>query len=242
MSDFDFNKSKLSVFVDDFLVDNINNMTCDFIGLNDHKVTCYVDKLSIDQYFPKLNNININNLQIDEEGKYSISLPKSANMISKLIELYCNISDRKLVVTDATACVGGNVISFCKYGFEVNAVEIDINRYKMLKNNISEYGFEVNMMNDNYLNIFDKLKQDVIYVDPPWGGINYKEHEDVTLTLGNVTIEKLCNDINDKKLAKLTVLKLPFNYNLNHVKREINLPFTLFRSKKLLIVVIFNNV
>ena len=239
---FEFNKCKLSFFVDDFLVDNINNMTSDFIEINENKITCKVDKLTIDQYFPKINNINYDNLQIDEEGKYSISLPKCANMVSQLINSYCNIFDHKLVITDATACVGGNVLSFCKYGFEVNAVEIDKERFKMLKNNIDEYGFKVNLINDDYLKIFDTLKQDVIFVDPPWGGINYKSQEDITLMLGNIEIEKLCNIINEKKLAKMTVLKLPFNYNLNHIKREIHLPFTIFRSKKILVLIIFNSV
>ena len=242
MSEFEFNKYKLSFFVDNFLIDNINNMTSDFIGMNENKITCHIDKLSIEQYFPKLNNINYNNLQIDDEGKYSISLPKSANIISRLIDSYCNNSERNIVITDATACVGGNVLSFCKYGFEVNAVEIDKQRFEMLKNNVIEYNFKVNMINEDYLKIFDKLKQDVIFVDPPWGGIDYKYNDDITLMLGNVEIEKLCNDINEKKLAKMTVLKLPFNYNLNHIKREIHLPFTLFRSKKLLIVIIFNNI
>lgn len=242
MSDIELNKLKLSVFVDDFLVDNIRNITCDFVGLNDYKITCNVDKLSLEQYFPKINDVNYMKLQIDDVGKYSITLPKCANIITKLIQSYCNNIDKKIVVTDATAGVGGNTISFASHKFEVNAVEIDKSRFDILKNNINEYGFDVNLYNENYLDIYDKLQQDVIFMDPPWGGVDYKTHNDITLKLGDMSIEKLCNIIFEKKLAKITVLKLPYNYDLNSIKHEIHIPFTLFKAKKLLIMVILNEI
>lgn len=242
MSEIDFNYPKLSVVVDDFLVDNINNMTCDFVSLTTNEITCYVDKLSIYQYFPKNDHVNFENLQIDDVGKYSITLPKKADTITKIIESYCNCPNNKITITDATAGVGGNVLSFCKYGFKVNAIEIDKERYDILKNNINEYKFDVNMVNDNYLNVISKLNQDVIFMDPPWGGIEYKKHDEITLKLGDITIEDLCKKISNEKLAKLTVLKLPFNYNLNYIKHEIQLPFTIIKIKNILVVVIFNNI
>jgi predicted RNA methylase len=235
-----YNNIKLSRYVDDFLVDNINNMTCDFNDISESEITCHVDKLSIDQYFPKHNNINYTKLQIDEVGKYSITLPKKADVISKIIQSYCSNDQERITITDATAGVGGNVLSFCKFGFIVNAIEIDKERCDILKNNITEYNYKVNVINNNYLDIYEKLKQDVIFVDPPWGGIDYKKAEEITLKLGEVTVEDLCNRINKKKLSKLTVLKLPFNYNLNYIKREVHLPFTIVKLKNILLFIIFN--
>lgn len=241
----DFNNYKLSKFVDDFLVDNINNINKNpniFEGSDLHETTCYIDKLSIDQYFPWNSNIKFNQLKIDEIGKYSITLPKKADMISKIIQSYCPITDRKLIVTDATSGVGGNVLSFCKFGFEVNAVEIDNERFTYLTHNLNEYHYNVNLFNNDYLDIYDRLSQDVIFVDPPWGGIEYKNiSEELTLKLGNMEIEDLCNKINDKKLAKLTVLKLPFNYDLNYIKNKINLPITIYKMKNILLLIIMNN-
>lgn len=240
----EFNNYKLSKYVDDFLVDNLNNInvinqTSSY--LNDNENTSHVDKLSIDQYFPWNSNVNFQQLKIDEIGKYSITLPKKADIISKIIQTYCNIQDRQIKITDATAGVGGNVISFCKFGFDVNAVEIDLERYEYLKHNLNEYHYKVELYNDDYISIFDKLNQDVIFVDPPWGGINYKKADEVTLKLGETEIEDLCNMINNKKLAKLTVLKLPYNYDLNHIKNKINLPITMFKMKNILLLIIFNS-
>jgi predicted RNA methylase len=242
MSEIDFNYLKLSGVVDDFLVDNISNMTSNFTSLSTNEITCYVDKLSIYQYFPRNDYVKPEKLKIDEVGKYSITLPKKADTITKIIESYCNCSNDKITITDATAGVGGNVLSFCKYGFKVNAVEIDKDRYDILRHNINEYKYNVKVVNNNYLSVINKLNQDVIFVDPPWGGINYKKHDEITLKLDDMSIEDLCKKISDEKLAKLTVLKLPFNYNLNHIKHEIHLPFTIIKLKNILVVVIFNNI
>lgn len=229
----DYNQFKLSKFVDDFLIDNINNLTSDFTDSETH-----VDKLTIEQYFPHKSNLNFKKLLIDETGKFSITLPKKADHISRIIKTYCG---EKITITDATAGVGGNVLSFCKHDFKVNAVEMDIERYNYLVNNINQYGYnEVKTINSDYLKVYDKLVQDVIFVDPPWGGINYKSANEITLKLGDVSIEELCNNICYKKIAKITVLKLPFNYDLNYIKNNINLTYTIFRLKKILLIIIFN--
>lgn len=239
----DYNSLKLSSYVDEFLVDNINNMSCDFHDISLNDMGCHINQLQIDQYFPKHANLNYNYLKIDTVSKYSITLPKKADTISEIIKKYCNISDRQIIITDATAGVGGNVLSFCKYNYYVNAIEIENERFNYLKHNINEYKFNgiVKLYNNDYIDIYDKLVQDVIFMDPPWGGMDYKKTEDITLKLGNLEIEDLCNLINDKKLAKLTVLKLPFNYNLNYIKRKIQQTFTIYRLKNILLVLIINN-
>ena len=239
----EFNSIKLSSFVDEFLVDNISNMTCDFNDASSNEFSYHINQLQIEQYFPKHHNINYNILKIDDIGKYSITLPKKADTISELIKKYCNITGRQIIITDATAGVGGNVLSFCKYNYIVNAVEIDNERFHYLKHNIKEYKYDnmITLYNDNYINIFENLVQDVIFIDPPWGGLDYKKTEDITLKLGDIEIEELCNIINNKKLAKLTVLKLPFNYNLNYIKRMVHQTFTIYKLKNILLVLIINN-
>jgi len=234
----DYNQFKLSKYVDDFIVDNINNMTSDFTDSE----TFQIDKLTIEQYFPWKANINYDDLRIDDVGKFSITLPKKADSISRIISTYCSNSgsNKEITITDATAGAGGNVLSFCKHNFKVNAVELNIDRYNCLTQNIEAYGYTVNTLNCDYLTIYDKLEQDIIFVDPPWGGLNYKNSDNITLKLGDMTIEELCNNISIKKLAKFTVLKLPFNYNLNHIKVQTNLPFTIFKLKNILLIIIYN--
>ena len=68
------------------------------------------------------------------------------------------------------------------------------------------------------LAIFKELKQDVIYLDPPWGGPEYKHKKTIKIKLGETRLEELCDNIIQNKLCKLLVLKLPFNYDLNELK------------------------
>jgi 16S rRNA G966 N2-methylase RsmD len=238
-----YNNYKLSKFVDDFLVDNINNINK---PSNLYK-TCYVNNLSIQQYFPYDIRINYDHLKIDDISKYSITLPNRADIISRIILSYFNITENsinRIIITDATAGVGGNVLSFCKYKLDVNAVEIDKDRFSYLLENIKEYNYnDVMVYNRDYVEIYEDIKQDVIFIDPPWGGVEYKNVlSELTLKLGSMEIEELCININRKKLSKITVLKLPYNYNINYIKCKINIPMTIYRMKNILLVVIMNDI
>ena len=80
-----------------------------------------------------------------------------------------------LIITDATAGIGGNTISFANNFFKVNAIEINKKRFDFLKNNINVYNFNnVEIINNDYIKIMKTLKQDIVFIDPPWGGRNYK--------------------------------------------------------------------
>ena len=243
--------NKLSDQIEEFFAENMINLMNDFAltvdeKKNDNEVVkkpnYKIDKLSMDQYFPAKNDVNCLELKIDDVGKYSITLPKKADMITRLILFYCkNLNTaNKLTITDATACVGGNVLSFCKSGMNVNAVEIDAERFEYLSHNVATYGYDVNLYNNNYLEIYENLTQDVIFIDPPWGGLDYKKADEIILTLGNTPLEDICNNIYNKKIAKLTVLKLPYNYNLNHMKRKIHTSFNIYNLKNILLILIFN--
>ena len=238
--------NKLSDQIEEFFAENMIKLMNDFALITEDKdvkkTTHKIDKLSMDQYFPAKVNVNYSDLKIDEVGKYSITLPKKADMITRLILFYCkNLnSANRLTITDATAGVGGNVLSFCKSGLNVNAVEIDKDRFDYLSHNVTKYGYDVSMYNENYLEIYERLTQDIIFIDPPWGGLDYKKADEIVLTLGNTPLEDICNNIYNKKMAKLTVLKLPYNYNLNHMKRTIHTSFNIYNLKNIMLILIFN--
>lgn len=201
----------------------------------------HIINLPITYYFPKVISEKDEKLQIDEESKYSITFPKIADNISRVIRQYF-YNKKSLIITDATSGVGGNSISFCNFFSFVNCVEIDKNRSFMLKNNLDIYEFtNYKIYNDDYINLINNLTQDVIFIDPPWGGIEYKNHDNIELFLGNQTIEDLCNNINDNNLAYITILKLPFNFNINNFKNKIKITFTLIRVKSILFIILLNN-
>jgi hypothetical protein len=165
-------------------------------------------------FFPSNND----KILIDEVGKYSISLPEKSKIITNLISKYLN-NKIDIVITDAMACIGGDTLTFAKTFTKVNAIEMDKTRYDYLKHNMNLFNINnINYYNDDYLNIYDKLTQDVIYIDPPWGGPEYKSKKSVKIKLGEKKLEELCDNIIQKKLCKLLVLKLPFNYDLSELK------------------------
>ena len=164
-------------------------------------------------FFPSNND----KILIDAVGKYSISLPDKSKVITNLISKQFNSTD--ITITDAMACIGGDTLTFSQTFKNVNAVEMDLERYNYLVHNMEVFECKnITFYNKNYLEIFKELKQDVIYLDPPWGGPEYKNKKIIKIKLGETRLEELCDDIIQNKLCKLLVLKLPFNYDLNELK------------------------
>lgn len=193
--------------------------------------------------FPKTNeksNSKYKELMSDEVGRYSISLPKDAEIITSLIEFHINklnLVSNNLILTDSTAGVGGNTISFSKKFKSINSVEIDKKRFEFLKNNIKCYDLKnINLLNSNYLNIIDNLIQDVVFLDPPWGGRGYKKKECLKLKLSEVPLENICKKL--RKLTKMLVLKLPLNYDLDSIIKELDATIFKYKIKKMYILII----
>jgi len=164
-------------------------------------------------FFPSNND----KILIDPVGKYSISLPEKSKVITNLITKHIGTCD--ITITDAMACVGGDTLTFSKTFTNVNAVECDKLRFEYLKHNMQLFECtNIEYHNEDYLKVYNKIKQDVIYIDPPWGGPEYKNKKSLKLKIGETRLEDLCDDIIQNKLCKLLVLKLPFNYELNELK------------------------
>jgi predicted RNA methylase len=181
-------------------------------------------------FFPSNND----KILIDKVGKYSISLPDKSQIISNLIEKYMNTSD--LTITDAMACIGGDTLTFSKKFTKVNACEIDKTRFEYLKHNMSLFECNnINYINDDYLKVYQTIIQDVIYLDPPWGGPEYKKKEKIKIKFGEEKLEEICDIIIAKKLCKLLVLKLPFNYDLNELSFHY---FNMVSMDNILIIII----
>ena len=171
--------------------------------------------------FPKDKNINFKKLKVSNIGKYSVSDPESAQYVSNIIKSYFK-DTKKLVITDATANMGGNTINFAKNFSKVNSVEIIPLHCKFLENNIKQYNLSknVNIKCNDYFDVMLELKQDVIFIDPPWGGTDYKRVPYLDLSLNNVDIGDIINKL--KKNAKLIIIKVPKNFNLTKIVRTSN--------------------
>ena len=54
---------------------------------------------------------------------------------------------------------------------------------------------KVETFNLDYVEHFTKVKQDIIYIDAPWGGKEYKYHKRLALSLSNVDLDVLVDRI-----------------------------------------------
>ena len=69
-------------------------------------------------------------MQMDELSVYSVTPGTLADRITDIVIKYCDQDPMTMTITDATACVGGNTISFSKKFGKVNAVELDRSRFE----------------------------------------------------------------------------------------------------------------
>lgn len=201
----------------------------------------------IDRLFPSPPNNNYGDLKIDYDSISYITSPYYSDIITSIIDsnMPDDISRTDITIFDGTACVGGNSISFGKtFGFVI-AVEIDKYRYEMLSNNLMQYHLcNVIPVNNDCTTLFKKINMiDVMYFDPPWGGKNYKNMGNIRLTIGNMYIDEIVNEIfcgNIRSNVKLAVFKLPKNYNLEelyYLTIRTNLIMLMYELKKMIIVV-----
>ena len=198
----------------------------------------------------KLNDMNysrMENLQMDNIGEYSITLPREADQISHIIKNIKPLKDKKITITDATAGIGGNTLSFSIFFNKVNAIEIDRVRYNSLINNLSTFNAtNVNVFNDDMLNIINKSPQDVIFIDPPWGGKNYKRKRKIRLKISDSSLEEVCNYIFNKNISDVIALKLPFNYDFEYLYSNINRQFIDILkyeiSSRIVLVILYNSI
>jgi 16S rRNA G966 N2-methylase RsmD len=203
--------------------------------------------------FPDVDKLQLKNkLKINDESLMYISTPYIAKIITNIITKHalkyfddCNA----IHIMDATAGVGGNTISFARKFGIVTSIEYNDERYSFLVDNIKAYEFEnVKIYNQNCFELFHKINCDIIFVDPPWGGKDYKNNDNITLTLSNVSLENMCMYLLDRPI-KMIVLKLPKNYDVCYMYKQLyeyindnkkHRKIYLYELKKMLIVVIEN--
>lgn len=173
--------------------------------------------------FPYKKGINYNNLKVNKESLYSSSRIYGAKFIINIIKNYFSDYDKKkIVITDGTSNIGTDAISLALEFDKVNAIELIDKNCKLLKHNINIYDLhnKIHVYCHDFLNIINDLEQDVIYIDPPWGGKSYKTLDKMNLYLGNKSVADIINLHKDK--AKLILIKTPNNFDFDDFYKTIN--------------------
>lgn len=173
----------------------------------------------IEETYPNVENVDMKKLKISDVGKYSTSKTSGASQLVKYINRYCKLFNVEkcsdLIITDGTGNNGSDTIYLALNFKHVNSIEKDPNEFEILKNNVETYKLQnINLYNESSLDMIAKLKQDIVYIDAPWGGISYKDYRYVRLYMDKQEISQIYK--NNKEYAKLFIFKVPKNYDFNN--------------------------
>ena len=182
--------------------------------------------------FPKINGVDRNMIKYTSESEYSVSAYKHAKWLSDLI---IKKYEKKYKLIDMTANVGGNTISFLLSGLNVKAYEIDKITFDYLKNNVNLYinnasnkqGInlcgKIELINERSENMIPKENERIIFIDPPWGGPDYKTKKSLMLYLGKTPLYTIVDNLISKDCY--IYLKLPLNFDFKKFNKKIETKF-----------------
>ncbi len=180
-------------------------------------------------HFPKTNEIH--DVRMSKRSVYSTAFLYDG---AKTAELIKQIMGKNITISDVTANVGGNTLHFSKVFSKVIANEYDIDEYNRLIHNMSVYNCNnIEFLNKDYTEIYQDIKQDVIFIDPPWGGPLYKTYDKLKLCLSNQDICTMINTLLNNKKAKLIVLKAPSNVDVSNLKFDYKIIKFIFQRNEL---------
>jgi len=193
----------------------------------------------MDEVFPLRQGIDYTKLKLTEEGEYSVTRRRDADRILSIIKTVLK-DTKSRTITDATGCVGGDTIHFGLNFQKVDTIEINSVNFEALQNNVSVYGLtNVTLHLGDATKLFN-WKTDVLYIDPPWGGPNYKDAKSLDLNLSSKRIDEWIEEILLRKnRPNYIVLKLPQNYNFVRFNFLSNVDFIKpYRVRSYILVII----
>ena len=167
----------------------------------------------MEAYFPFKERVVYSDLILTPEGLYSVTKRiDGERLIAFLNGMIPDI--RKQTITDATACVGGDTLLFSLHFKKVESIEWKRHNMAALQNNVEVFGAGNVVLHEGDATRVFNWKTDVLYVDPPWGGPDYRKLQNLELFIGSYRLDKWIEEILKRtERPKTVVLKLPRNYN-----------------------------
>jgi 16S rRNA G966 N2-methylase RsmD len=179
--------------------------------------------------FPNELFVDKKKLMIYDISVYSMSQPRDSDIVCKTIKdifiehfNYDKSIINDMTITDGTSNIGGNTLAFSKCFNKVNSIELDKDICDALKHNCMEVYKRDNITfyNADCMKVIPTIKQNVIFIDPPWGGYDYKKVDKLSLFLGDKNIFDVVMDWYDQSLAELFVVKYPNNFDIDPFLKE----------------------
>lgn len=174
---------------------------------------------------------------VPEKYKNIYTTVFQAKQINDIILLYV---DKNSIITDSTSCIGGNSVFFAKTFKFVNVVEKNNDVLDTLCENLKNYNNTI-IYKCSYNIIKFALRQDVIFIDPPWGGNNYKNKKKIKLFLDNIEIIRIINEL--YQFCKIICIKIPLNFDETSIETNFwyNKIYNIYKNKtKIYKIIIFH--
>ena len=170
--------------------------------------------------FPFLSQAKLRDrLNLDAIAKYSMTPYPASALIAQVV------GKKGYSVLDMFGGSGMDAIAFLLDGATVLSFEKDASRAHHLQGNIDAYITDGQVLAQNVCvmhadSVVSLLRgelsgsYDVVYIDPPWGGPNYKKYMQLNITINDMPLATIVSHA--VRLAKRVVaLKVPFNQDLS---------------------------
>lgn len=162
------------------------------------------------EFFPSEEGIDKSQAYLGLDSTHVMTKPSEADAITSLI---LSRTCKEVVITDCTANVGGNTLSFSKFFQKVQSVEIDPVYHKCLVHNVGLYKrSNVVCKLGDIVSLLPTLNQDIFFIDPPWGGTGYRMHQRINLYLSTRPLSEIIGKM--LRRSRLVVVKAPLNWDL----------------------------
>ncbi|XP_053684092.1 trimethylguanosine synthase [Sabethes cyaneus] len=146
-------------------------------------------------------------IKLDRESWFSVTPEKVAAHTAERC--------RTDLIVDAFCGCGGNTIQFAFTCRKVIAIDIDPKKIEMAKHNAAVYGVadRIEFITGDFLQLADRLRADVVYLSPPWGGPSYMKDEvyDLESSLIPVPASELMRKA--RQVSRNIAIYLPRNSN-----------------------------
>jgi hypothetical protein len=161
--------------------------------------------------------VDYDKLQMTEEGEYSVTKRKDGEKIIGYIRSVVHNLKQKHI-TDLTGNVGGDTILFGLNFKKVDSIELKPTNFAALENNVKVFGLKNVTLHQGDSTKLYRWQTDVLYIDPPWGGPDYKNYTSLDLFLGTERVDLFIRDIFNQSWAPDYIfMKAPANYNFDRL-------------------------
>lgn len=195
----------------------------------------------MEDVFPHKEGVDYAGLRLTPEGFYSVTKRRDGQRLIAFMRQIIPDLDRKMI-TDATACVGGDTLLFSLWFKRVESIEWKNDNFSALQNNVNVFGaVNVNLHKGDATQIFN-WRTNVLYIDPPWGGPDYLARNNIDLWMGNSRVDDWIEEVlkrNDR--PEYIFIKLPRNYNFSRLRFQPNVEETHYYHIRNFVVVLLRS-